>query len=399
MTREEALELLRGGPEGIAEWNRYRSENKGAIPDLSEADLRGIDLSGLKEGQSWRHHVATDLFETTLHKADLSEANLSRANLARTDLSEANLSGTELSDAMIWDANLSRANLQKANFRSAVLVGANLSCANLRGARFNEADLSLTNLPHVDLTGGRLRGTRLFGAILQGANLKHVTVGHTFFSGVDLSGARNLDTLVHLSPSTVGLDTILMSGGEIPDEFLRGSGYDPQLQPIVLRDYQALVDAAYGAARPLRLQSCFISYSTRDKKFVDRLQKALNKRGVEYWYAPEHGEWGKGLRTQIDRAITLRDRVLLVCSRNSLTDSDWVQWEIDKAFAEEKRRGREVLFPIMIDDAVLTWDHPRATRVREILVGDFRNATKGRAFQEKVEKLIRHFGVDEPTRP
>jgi hypothetical protein len=38
MTRDEALKLLRGGPEGLQTWNEYR-EKGGEIPDLSKANL------------------------------------------------------------------------------------------------------------------------------------------------------------------------------------------------------------------------------------------------------------------------------------------------------------------------------------------------------------------------
>lgn len=38
-------ELLRGGPEGIREWNRRRSEGE-RIPDLRDADLSDTDLNG-----------------------------------------------------------------------------------------------------------------------------------------------------------------------------------------------------------------------------------------------------------------------------------------------------------------------------------------------------------------
>jgi hypothetical protein len=49
--RDEALELLRGGKEGVTEWNRRCGVGE-AIPslasvDLDEADLRGANLSGV----------------------------------------------------------------------------------------------------------------------------------------------------------------------------------------------------------------------------------------------------------------------------------------------------------------------------------------------------------------
>ena len=50
ISRDEAVALLRGGAEGVREWNRRRKAGE-AIPallgiDLSEADLRKADLRG-----------------------------------------------------------------------------------------------------------------------------------------------------------------------------------------------------------------------------------------------------------------------------------------------------------------------------------------------------------------
>ena len=45
MEREEAISLLRGGHEGVAEWNRRREAGE-PIPDLSGADLSGAPHGG-----------------------------------------------------------------------------------------------------------------------------------------------------------------------------------------------------------------------------------------------------------------------------------------------------------------------------------------------------------------
>jgi hypothetical protein len=89
MDRDEALRLLRGGPEGIAEWNRRRSAGE-EIPDLDgaafiRADLVGANLSG----------------------ADLSRATLRDANLNGADLVGANLSGARCWGTLFVDLDLS----------------------------------------------------------------------------------------------------------------------------------------------------------------------------------------------------------------------------------------------------------------------------------------------------
>lgn len=345
MDKKGALKLLRGGPSGVAEWNRWRH--------VDDAPL-------------WA--IARGLKGEVLHGVDLHGAKLSGVELGCTGLAGADLSGADLSFARLYVANLQGANLR----------GADLHLADLHFSDLRDADLRDVWAPHADFSRANLQGANLSGARLSGV----------YLCELDLSEARGLEYVRHEGPSSLGIDTMLKSRGKIPDRFLRGCGVDPRLQRIILGDHAALVDAAYNTAKPIRFDSCFISYCTKDKPFVDRLQKVLNTQGVEYWYAPEHGRWGEKLTAQIDREIAVRDRVLLICSAASLNDSAWVQWEIERALAEGERRGRETIFPVTIDDAIFGWNHPRATRIRETLVGDFRKATKGKALQEKVSRLL-----------
>ncbi len=72
MDRDQALKLLKGGEDGVEEWNRRRGEGE-EIPDLGEANLHEANLSG----------------------ADLRGANLRDTNLRGADLLGANLSETK----------------------------------------------------------------------------------------------------------------------------------------------------------------------------------------------------------------------------------------------------------------------------------------------------------------
>lgn len=279
-----------------------------------------------------------------------------------------------------------------------------LGGANLRGADLSLADLSLAdlhgaNLVGVDLNLADLTQANLSGADLDGARISEAIIGWTVFADVDLGVVEGLDTARHFGPSTIGVDTILRSGGKIPDEFLRGCGVDPLIQKMLTGDGQTKTDAFYAwiSRRHNPLQRCFISYATEDKSFVERLQEALNEHGVDYWYAPEHGRPGEELHRQIDLEISLRDRMLLVCSEVSLK-KDWVAYEIDRAITQEEKRGSRVIFPIMIDGALLTWNHPRATRIRGVLAADFRKATKGKAFEERLPKLLEALGYSDSVK-
>ena len=71
----EALRLLRGGPDGVREWNARRGNDE-AIPSLIEADLRGADLREAYLGGA------------NLGGADLTSVVCSGITFANADLSE-----------------------------------------------------------------------------------------------------------------------------------------------------------------------------------------------------------------------------------------------------------------------------------------------------------------------
>jgi hypothetical protein len=86
---------------------------------------------------------------------------------------------------------------------------------------------------------------------------------------VDLNKTINLETVVHLGPSTISIDTIQRSRGTIPDIFLRGAGVSEQLLTCIHSSGRA----------PFDYHTCFISYSNYDQRFVQNLYQDLRKEG------------------------------------------------------------------------------------------------------------------------
>ena len=200
MANDEHVALLK---QSVAAWHAWRHENDDIRPDLTNADLRKVNLSGadlhdvnltgadlIKADLSWAILSGANLSGANLHRADLREANLDRANLIKADLSgaillrvdlrEADLTGANLTGANLYDADLSRANLSGANLERAYLSGANLSGANLSGANLYDANLTLAVVGGANFSGANLSGANLEGAQLSEADL----------SGADLTGCR-----------------------------------------------------------------------------------------------------------------------------------------------------------------------------------------------------------------
>lgn len=96
MDRDEAITLLRGGEEGVREWNQKLREGQ-ELPVLDNAfflnsDLRGVDLRG------------TCLINASFIRTDLRGADLTDAQLVGADLRHADLRGACLRHANVYAA-------------------------------------------------------------------------------------------------------------------------------------------------------------------------------------------------------------------------------------------------------------------------------------------------------
>jgi len=120
------------------------------------------------------------------------------------------------------------------------------------------------------------------------------------------------------------------------------------------------------------IASCFISHSSKDKRFCDRLYADLRAKDVQAYYFPKNARWGETVWGEIGRGIERHDKVVVVCSKNSL-QSGPVLREIERALNREDREGKNFLLPIRIDDYLFEcWEHPRKADVVSKVVGDFR---------------------------
>ena len=320
---------------------------------------------------------------------DLWKSNLSGASLRDADLRDADLSGADLSQADLGGANLNSANLSGADLNEADLSRANLNEANLNEANLNEADLSGADLSGADLSGAELFGTVIWQSNLNAAELRNTMFGNTVLADVDLSKPKGLGAVDHLTPSTIGIDTLYRSGGNIPDVFLRGCGVPDGMITYA----RSLVSGE----NPIEFYSCFISYSHKDEEFTKRLHARMQQEKLRVWYAPEDMKRGEKIHEQIDHAIRIHDKLLLVLSEESMK-SEWVETEIRKARKREVRDDCRVLFPIRLVsfEALEDWEcfdagtgKDMADEIREYYIPDFSEWKSHDKFEQEFAKLLR----------
>jgi uncharacterized protein YjbI with pentapeptide repeats len=278
------------------------------------------------------------------------EIDLSGANLSIKDLSSVNLIGVDL--------------------RHAAFIGSNLKGANLRNANLVDADLSMTNLNRANL---------------HDADFGNASIGYTSFGNVDLSTTKGLDTIKHHRPSTIGIDTICLSKGKIPESFLRGCG----VPDTFITFMHSLTSDA------IQYYSCFISYSSKDQDCAERLYADLQNKGVRCWFAPEDLKIGDRFQERIEESIHVYDKLLLILSENSVS-SPWVEREVQAAMEREHRRGETALFPITLDETVMESTKAWAADIRRTrYIGDFRNWKDHDSYQKAFARLLRDLKASE----
>jgi hypothetical protein len=271
---------------------------------------------------------------------------------------------------------------------TALLGGTDMRNCSLHSADLRDADLSLTKLNGADLRKATLCGANLRASDMRDVDLTGATVGWTVFGDLDLRFTKGLDKIFHAGPSVVGIETMYQSQAALPEVFLRGCGVP---EPFIVQ-----MDALIGAVSPIQFYSCFISYSTLDQDFADRVHADLQDRGVRCWFAPHNVHGGRKLHEQIDEAIRLYDRLLLILSEHSMS-SQWVKTEIAHARQRERDKHSQVLFPITIApfEKIREWKcfdadtgSDAAREIREYYIPDFSNWKEHDAYRKALERLV-----------
>ena len=356
----------------VDEWNAWRKENREARIDLLRADLRNTRLAGVR----------------------LYGAHAARARLSGADLQNSDLSRTDLTDALLRNADLRHATLHRST----------LCDVELSGSDLRHSDLSLADLTGADLSDTRLDSSSLDGAILVKTKLVncHLTperASGALFCNTDLSSVSLLEIGFSFGRLTVGADTLEATALGLT------SRPDPDLEQaiVVFLKSSGLSEATIDNFRlqigkPIEFYSCFISYNHNDKSYARRLYNELQMKGIRCWLDQHDMLVGDRIFDEVNKAIRVHDKVLLVCSFDSLTSS-WVEDEIAMAFEKERKDGRDILIPLMLDDSLMSWESGKAARIRERLAADFTGWEKDNAvFEREFERVVKALRPKDPNR-
>jgi hypothetical protein len=358
MANPEHEAILR---EGIAEWNNWRCKNPDVRPDFSGSNFARQYLPSVD-----------------LHSADLSNAVLCGAYLAEANLWKADLTATNLGRLSGWRSVIDHQTGQGyghvhfledgANFTGAVLAEATLAHAKAGGVLFKNTNLERTDFYE----------TEIYECLFVDCDLTNTDFRRARFVG----------------HSTVDQRTLRRSKS-LPRAFLQGCG----LPEAFIEYLPALL------SRALEFYSCFISYSHADKAFAGKLHDALQSRGIRCWLDGKQLRPGDDIYQHVDRGIRLWDKVLLCCSKSSLT-SWWVDNEIGTALEKERdlaKRGSrvQVIIPLNLDGHIFSevWQSGYQAQIRRRLAVDFAGWDKEPGkFDREIEEVVRALRADEGAR-
>ncbi|MFL2645350.1 MAG: pentapeptide repeat-containing protein [Dehalococcoidia bacterium] len=330
MADMELVLIVKRGRDAVAQW---REENPTTTMDLSEAYMSHTRLPQVDLSASDLRNA--DFMGAMLRRANFSRSYMNPCHLYRSDLREANLSGTLLSGANLRGADLRKANLEGANLDRAILSDTNFEGANLKGANLSRTNIDRANLKDADLSGAYFGGSRikrsnfdnisLNGSDLFEANIDSVSfvdadftdvvLGYTVFQNCDLSSVKNLSSVRHDAPSTLGVDSLIKSSN-LSEAFLRGIGVT-----------ESFIELSKSIQRHDIASECYISCTSEHEGFAKKLQEQLRDRGIVSWLFSESSR-GNALvdrrstseEEEIERWVRHYDKLIVVTTEESFSN-------------------------------------------------------------------------------
>lgn len=219
-----------------------------------------------------------------------------------------------------------------------------------------------------------------------------------------------LDAADEQPEGTIFLIPALLEACKVPDR-LNHLQYVKLFEPDGLKKLtRALTHQSSGSTPTsprkevgIMFYSCFISYSSKDEDFARRLYARLREAHIRAWFAPEDLLGGAKFHEQIETAIRVYDKLLIVLSEASL-QSEWVMTELRKGRKAERKSGKRKLFPVRLVDfeTLRDWESfdadsgkDLAVELREYFIPDFSNWKDHGQFEAVFSRLLQDLRGDD----
>jgi hypothetical protein len=131
------------------------------------------------------------------------------------------------------------------------------------------------------------------------------------------------------------------------------------------------------------MPSVFLSHTSSDKPFVQKLANDLRRIGVDVWFDGWEIKVGESLTWKIEEGIRENEYLAVVLSPEAI-NSEWVRSELGAAWAKQMKQKKVVVLPILYRDC----DMP-------LFLSDRRYADFWRDYQKGFGELAGALGINE----
>jgi len=165
-----------------------------------------------------------------------------------------------------------------------------------------------------------------------------------------------------LNPTGSSVDSITMPF--TPKILIYTNGLKVPMQ-LLISEFQNMGHQIEVVDESSMYQSIFVSYGGPDEEAAGTLNKALKSVGVSTWFFPDDSIPGQKLHRMMHDGVNKHDKVLLVCSKDSLTRNGVLN-EIERVLEREaKEGGSDILIPVTLDNYIFTEWNPERTDIAD----------------------------------
>lgn len=133
------------------------------------------------------------------------------------------------------------------------------------------------------------------------------------------------------------------------------------------------------------MTTIFLSHTSIDKPFVEKLAKDLQNLGIQVWFDRYQIKVGESILWKIDEGIRDSEYLAIVISKEAL-ESEWVKTEITAAWQKQVEQKGNFILPIYYRECEIP------LILQGIKYADFRTN-----YDQGLEDLVKVFGIDTLT--
>jgi len=130
--------------------------------------------------------------------------------------------------------------------------------------------------------------------------------------------------------------------------------------------------------------SVFLSHSSNDNAFVEKLYEDLTREDIDVWFDKWEIKVGDSIIRKIEEGLKNNDYLIIVLSENSVK-SEWVRRELSVGLMKEIEEKSVVVLPILLEDCEIPM------LLKEKRYADFRGLYQ-KGYNELIDSIRAHEG-------